>query len=451
MTHHNNRREFIKLSASAGGSLLFLPSCESVRRTFKANEKLNIGIVGAGGKGRRDAKGVASENIVALCDVDDRRADSSYKKYPDARRYKDYRVMLEKEKLDAVVISTPDHAHAPVAVMAMDLGLHIYCQKPLTHTVQEARLLTEMARKTGVTTSMGNQGTGTDGFRAGVEAVRAGAIGKVREVHVWTNRPIWPQGMAPNPKVDPIPKNLHWDLWLNSAPFRPYRKGYAPFAWRGYWDFGTGALGDMACHLMNLPYMALQLGMPTSVEAEHSGCNNDSAPKGSKIVYEFPARGDLPPVKLTWYDGKMNGKANKPPIDLVPGKKSLGRGGSIMVGEKGTILSVDDYGQFQEYFPKGQFADFKPAEVSLQRGPGTDQEQKIYVEWIAACKGFGPAPLANFDYAGPLTEVVLLGNVSIRTGEKINWNSDKLEALNCAKAENYIKKSYREGFGVGLG
>jgi predicted dehydrogenase len=255
--------------------------------------------------------------------------------------------------------------------------------------------------------------------------------------------------MAPNPKIEAIPATLRWDLWLNCAPHRSYRRGYAPFKWRGYWDFGTGALGDMACHLMNLPFMALKLGQPTSVEAEHSGCNDDSAPNGAKIVYEFPARGDLPPVKLTWYDGKIDGKANKPSIELVPGKAKLGRGGSIMVGEKGACYSTDDYGQWQEYFPKGNFTEFKPPEPTLQRGPGKDQEAKIYLEWIAACKGEGPPPLANFDYAGPLTEAVLLGNVAIRTGEKIQWNAAKMEATNCAAAEKYIKKEYRMGFRAG--
>ena len=254
----DDRRDFLKLSA-LGGSALILPAHRPIGN-YRANNKLDIGVIGAGGKGHVDTVGVASENIVALCDVDDRRAAATYKKFPNAKRYRDFRVMLEKQKLDAVVISTPDHTHAPAAVMAMNLGKHIYVQKPLTHTVEEARVLTELARKTGVATSMGNQGTGMGGLREAVEVVRAGAIGKVREVHVWTNRPIWPQGMARNKAIEAIPATLRWDLWLGPAPHRPYNGDYAPFKWRGFWDFGTGALGDMACHILNMPYMALGAG-----------------------------------------------------------------------------------------------------------------------------------------------------------------------------------------------
>jgi predicted dehydrogenase len=448
MNPTNDRREFLKLSALAGSSLV-LPAFSPLSVcTYARNGKLDIGIIGAGGKGYDDALGVAGESIVALCDVDEERAGPAFKKFPDAKRYHDFRVMLSKEKLDAVVISTPDHSHAPAAVMAMEMGLGVYCQKPLTHTIEEARVLTQLARRKKVATSMGNQGTGMDGLREGVEVVRSGAIGDVREIHVWTNRPIWRQGMPRNPKIAAIPATLRWDLWLGAAPHRPYNADYAPFKWRGFWDFGTGALGDMACHILNLPYMALELGAPVSVEGESSGCNDESAPHWSTIIYEFPARGALPPVKFTWYDGKKDGKPNRPSPDLVPGLVGgLGSGGSIMIGAKGVMHSKDDYGSIYKLYPEDRFVDFKPPTPSLPRAPG-EKQTKIYQEWIANCKG-GPACLANFDYAGPMTETVLLGNVAIRTGEKLQWDAAKMRATNCTAAERYLRKDYTWGFGIG--
>ena len=446
MMKPNNRRDFLKLSALAGTSFM-VPAYSSVVRTYSRNGKLNVAVIGAGGKGSRDARGVAGENIVALCDVDEKQAAGSFKRYPEARRYHDYRVMLEKEKLDAVVIATPDHTHAPAAVMAMDLGLHVFCQKPLTHTIEEARVLTELARKKGVVTTMGNQGTGMDGFRTALEVVRSGVLGAVKEIHVWTNRPVWPQGMPRNPKIEAIPATMRWDLWLGSAPHRPYNRSYAPFNWRGFWDFGTGALGDMACHILNMPYMGLQLGAPTSVEAECGGLNDETAPNWSVIRYEFPARGALPPVKFTWYDGKRDGKPMKPSLSLAPGLKKLGKGGSIIVGEKGSMYSDDDYGRRYTLLPAEEFVEFKLPAPSLPRARGPQEGDRVYNEFIDACKG-GPRCLGNFDYAGPLTETVLLGNVALRTGEKIHWDSAGMRATNCDKAEQYIKKDYSYGFGI---
>lgn len=442
MTQHADRRDFIKYSSLAGASIL-VPSHAGIARGYVCNGKLNVGMIGAGGKGRRDARGVEGENLVALCDVDDSRAAGSYKRYPKARRYSDYRVMMDKEKLDAVVISAPDHSHAPAAVIAMQKGLHVYCQKPLTHTVEEARVLKALAAKHKVSTSMGNQGTGMDGLRQAVEIVRAGAIGEVRELHVWTNRPggYWKQGLKRDDKIDVIPATMRWDLFLGPAPYRPYQKKYAPFSWRGFWDYGTGALGDMGCHLLNMPFMALGLGAPSWVEAESAGGTDDSAPLWSQVVYQFPQRGNLPPVKFTWYDG-----GKKPPVELVPGASKLAGGGSIMVGSKGVMYSADDYGRSFQLLPKERFRDYKPPAPTLPRARGGTGD-KIYNEWIDDCKG-GPRCMANFDYAADLTETVLLGNVAIRAAEKIHWDSVNLRATNCPKAEEFIRKEYSWGFGI---
>src|SRR5437667_4119371 len=280
------RRQFVKRSAVVAGALSF-PFVSS-RRVLGANNRLNIAGIGAGGKGEVDVAGCDSENIIALCDVDEKNAANTFKKYSGAKRYRDFRVMLEKEKsIDAVTVSTPDHMHFPAAMWAMRMRKHVYCQKPLTHTVQEARLLAEAARKHKVATQMGNQGHSDSKLRRNVELVQAGVLGNVREVHVWTDRPIWPQGVL-RPTDNPVvPSTLDWNLWLGVAPSRPYSPAYVPFKWRGYWDFGTGALGDMACHCMDLPYWALKLDAPTSVVAQQEGMTSESPPRQSIITYEF--------------------------------------------------------------------------------------------------------------------------------------------------------------------
>src|SRR6185503_3790518 len=303
------RRKFL-ISSCASTATVFLPGCTTqisdpvATRHVPANSKLNIGIIGAGGKGLENIKGVSSENIVAICDVDDRRAAEGYKRLPKAVRYRDYRVMLEKEKsLDAVVVTTPDHHHAPAALMAMKLGKHVYCEKPLTHSIAEAREMQRVAREQGVATQMGNQGHSYDDTRRLVEVVQAGTLGDVREVHVWTDRPIWPQGISRPDASETPPSELTWDLWLGPAPKRSYHSSYVPFNWRGGWDFGTGALGDMGCHNTDAAFWALKLEYPESIEAESSGVNSETAPKWSIIRYRFAARGKLPPVDFTWYDG----------------------------------------------------------------------------------------------------------------------------------------------------
>mgnify|MGYP001568324802 CR=1 FL=1 len=298
-----NRRRFLQHSIAATGALAF-PFVAS-RNVLGANERLNIAGIGVGGKGASDVSNVDQENLVALCDVDDANAAGSFKKYPAAKRYKDYRVMLEKEGkgIDAVTVSTPDHTHAPAAIAAMKMGKHVYCQKPLTHTVYEAREMARVAREHKVATQMGNQGHSNPETRRLVELIQGGVLGKVREAHIWTDRPIWPQGTDRPAETPDVPATLDWDLWLGVAPWRPYHKAYVPFAWRGFWDFGTGALGDMACHNMDIAFFALGLRDPLSVEAQSSGVNNETAPKWSIIHYEFPAHADQPAVKMVWYDG----------------------------------------------------------------------------------------------------------------------------------------------------
>jgi predicted dehydrogenase len=451
MSNNVSRRDFLKSAAIAGAGLLAAPTIWAEVKS--PNEKLNIAGIGAGGQGGSDINNVSSENIVALCDVDDLRAGSTYKRFPKAKRYNDYREMLEKEAklIDAVTIGTPDHHHAPAAAMAMKLGKHVYCEKPLTHTVHEARVLRELAAKHKVATQMGNQGTATDGLRRGVEVIQSGALGEVREVHVWTNRPIWPQGneailqhagvhnalhgggAGPEP-----PRTLKWDLWLGSAPWRPYDPIYLPFNWRGWWDYGTGSLGDMACHTLNLGYWALKLVNPTSVEAEVSELNPESCPLWSIIRYEFPARANLPPLKMTWYD-----KFKKPSIELFEGEK-MSDSGLLVVGEKGKLYSNGDYGDRWMLLPKSKFEGFKGPEPSIPRCPG----QGHHAEWIRACKG-GPAATSNFDYAGPLTETVVLGNVAMRrAGKKLEWDAENLKVTNDADANKFVQKEYRQGWSL---
>lgn len=399
------------------------------------NEKLNIAAIGAGGQAATDIGGCAGENIVALCDVDRKRLEERGAKFPKARLFRDYRQMIESMKeIDAVIVSTPDHHHAPAAVMAMRLGKHVYCQKPMSHSVWEARLMREVAAKTKVVTQMGNQGHAYDSTRRLVELVQAGAIGEVREVHVWTDRPIWPQGIERPKESQPVPEHLDWDLWLGPAPERPYHAAYAPFNWRGWWDFGTGAPGDMGCHNADAAFWALKLDAPVSIEAESSGVNSETAPKWSIVRSEFPKRGKLPPVTITWYDG---GKL--PSRDLVGGE-ALPKNGTIFVGSKGRIVFKDWNPDGFRLLPEDQFKDFKGPVQSIPRasdGP--------YKEWIAACKG-GPMCLSNFDYAGRLTEFVLLGNVALRAGRKIEWDAKKLRVKNFSEADQFIRREYRKGW-----
>jgi predicted dehydrogenase len=446
--------------------------------------------IGVGGKGAGDVKDVAAAggNFIALCDVDEGRALAMQKNFPEARIYKDFRVMFEKEPdIDAVTVSTADHTHAVAALAAMQRGKHVYCQKPLTHSVYEARVLAEAADYYKVQTQMGNQAHAGEAIRRAVELIRAGIIGPVREVHAWTDRPIWPQGQRALDErtrlaSQPQPANLEWDLWLGPAPERPYNACFAPFKWRGWWDFGTGALGDMACHIMDMPYWALDLGAPTSVVAEAGGATTETGPDWSTITYQFAARSSVgggkrggsvgpvakvaqPAVKFVWYDGKRDDKQNAPydllaraseearksePAEADPadGKKkkkpldSPGRWDLIMVGDDGMMLfnrgSTDWI-----VTPNRRVADFAAVEKSLPRPANED------VEWVQACRG-GSKALSAFDYSGPFTEMVILGTVAVRLGKQLTWDSANLRVTNAPEAEALIRRQYRAGWDFAL-
>jgi predicted dehydrogenase len=448
-----SRRQFLQATAAAGIGFWAAGGLQSQAKPGP-NDRLNVAFIGAGGRAAgnlwRDSDAVSkTENIVALCDVDQQRSAEARKLFPKAPFFEDFRVMLEKQKdIDAVVVSTPDHTHAVASIMAMKMGKHCYCEKPLTHDVYEARQMKIVAAKHKVATQMGNQGTSGNGLRTNVEIIRSGAIGEVREVHVWTNRPIWPQNMARPKGSEPVPKTLQWDLWLGTAANRPFHHGnakpegrgtYLPFTWRGWWDFGTGALGDMACHTMNMPYMALRLGAPTSVSADldpkGSTHMSETAPMGVTVTYEFPARGDLPACRLYWYERRQ------PPMDLFRGQKPTASG-SLLIGSKGTLYSSADNGQNHVLLPVASFKDYQPPKPTLPRSPGH------HAEWIRACKGGAPA-MSNFvDYAGPLTEMVLLGNVAMRVGKRIVWDADKLRCVDCAAADQYLRREYRKGWSL---
>jgi len=440
--------------AAAGLTLAgSLNAAPKVRR-ISPNEKMNVAVIGAGGKGSSDTDSVASENIVALCDIDDNVLNARGQKYPGAKKYNDYRKMLDEmnKEIDAVIVATPDHHHAPASIRAMRLGKHVYCQKPLTHSVYEARLMRDTARKYKVATQMGNQGSAESGLRKAIEVVQAGAIGNVRQVHVWSNRPIWPQGMARPKDTPPVPSNIHWDLFLGPAPERPYHPDYQPFKWRGWVDYGTGALGDMACHTANMPFRALKLGYPTSIEAETSGFNGESYPKSSTIRFEFPAREGLAPVSFFWYDGgrtpnddiagevltRIEGQKDK---EGKPMARKLPGSGCLLIGDKGHLFSPDDYGAKFFLLPEKSFVDFKGPDQTIPRSPGH------YKEWIEACKGGKPA-FSNFDIAAYLTEIILLGCVAIRAGKRVEWDGPKMKSKNAPEVAQFVKRKYRKGWEV---
>jgi predicted dehydrogenase len=442
-----SRRDFLLQSAAFAGAASLASACQTSpapKRARSPNDRLRIAQIGCGGKGLSDMQACAkTHDIVALCDVDDGKAANARKEQPKASFHYDWRDLLDQEKLDAVVISTPDHSHAGPALAAMALGLHVYVQKPLTHTVAEARLLRDAARKTKVITSMGNQGTCLDGFRTAAECVRAGVIGDVHEVHVWTDRPVkyWAQGIDRPSHVDAIPATFRWDLWQGPAAWRPYAagrkdgefKGYAPFHWRGWWDYGTGSLGDMACHVANLPFFALELDAPTKVEAEASDFHEETAPKTSKITYHFPARGKRGPVKMVWYDG-----GNLPPAELIPGIKWRA-GGFLLVGSKGILYSPTDYGETFDIYQDGQKVAYTAPTPWLPRSPGSQEE------WLQGILN-DQQPMANFEYAAPFTEAMLLGNLALRSRQTIEWDSARLRVVNSAEAQRYVDKEYRRGF-----
>ncbi len=494
-----DRREFIKTTSLAAGVLAF--GAPALLRGQNLNSKLNIACIGIGGKGRSDTDACASENIVALCDVDSGSTayETQTKKYPSAKFYNDFRQMLDQmgDRIDAVTVSTPDHMHAIAVSMAMKRKKAVFCQKPLTQTIYEARYLRKMAHEKKLVTQMGNQGSASDGLRRAVETIQDGLIGQVHEVHVWTNRPIWQQAMERPAGQDPVPATLDWDMWIGPAPMRPYigsrnpkdRDGiYEPFNWRGWQDFGTGALGDMACHTVNVPFRALDLAYPTEIEAMPFGkINKESYPVGSKIRFAFPKRkGHIPlehphlfhhdrtiehdAVTLFWYDGGQPDPAlrgghdltNKPPVELTADILALqGKipdSGCLLIGDGGTVFLPDDYGtnffiklkgeeKFTHYLEHPAMAHY-PERIPRNPHPGNLVVAHAQ-EWLTAIKENKPEMCySRFDVGARLTEIMLLGCVSLRTGQKIEWDGPKMVAKNCPQAAPFIRRQDRSGWAL---
>jgi predicted dehydrogenase len=428
------RRDFMG-AAAATAAFTFVPRhVLGGARYTSPSEKLNIACIGVSGQGGSDVGQISTENLVAFCDVDWKHAAGTFKRYPNVKKYRDFRRMLDKEgkNIDAVTVSTPDNIHAVAAMRAIKMRKHVYCQKPLAHDVYEVRQLTEAARKYKVMTQMGIQIHADNTVKLVVEIIKSGKIGKVRKVDIFSNKN-WGGGTRPD-KGQPVPETLDWDLWLGPAPYRSYNKVYAPGNWRRWWDFGTGTLGDMGCHIIDPVFWALDLEYPISVEAHPGKFNNETYPQATVVRWEFPERGNLPPVTVTWYDG-----ANRPflPKELEPGRKLPGQGG-LYYGEKGTLMATHMGGP--RLIPESRMKGFK-VEPFLPRGVNH------YQEWIRACKG-GPKPSADFDYSGPLSETILLGNVAARAGRKLFWDGPNFKVTNVPDAEKYLKREYREGWSL---
>lgn len=435
MSRKSSRREFMQTTAMAGVGY-FVAAGVAPRESLSANEQIAFASIGVEGKGSSDS-GDANDagDMVAICDVDESSLDKAKKRFPKAKVFFDYRKMLEETgmTIDAVTVSTPDHTHAPASVMAMRLGKHCFCQKPMTHTLQEARLMGEIAREKKLATQMGNQGTADSSLREAAAVIKAGACGAVKEVHVWTNRPVWPQGLDRPTEIEPIPATLHWDEWLGCAPDRPYSKVYHPFKWRGWWAFGTGALGDMACHTLNMPYMALNLRDPVSVQAETSGHNKETYPAWSVIKYEFPALDNRPALTFVWYDG-----GKRPPQELFHGA-NVDSSGCLVIGDKDTLYAPGDYAEKGTKLLSGA----EKPKVEFPKSPGH------FKEWVRAIKGGEPA-MSNFaTYAAGLTETVLLGNLAVwASGEKVLWDAKTMTAKCSQDVSHIIKKEYRKGYSI---
>jgi len=445
------RRTFLKHASHATAGFWLAGCATNVYRRPRVvgpNEKLHIGCIGIGGQGRGVTAELASFDtvqIAALCDVDDQYAAKTIAQYPGRPFYKDYREMLEKEKdLDAVMIATPDHWHAPIALAAMMLGKHVYCEKPLAHTIEEARLMAHVARRTGVVTQMGNQGHAGEGLRLTKEWIDAGAIGTVREVHVWTDRPgkYWhTQGRRRPTEFYPIPFSLDWNLWLGPAKERPYHPDYCPRQWRGWIDFGCGALGDMAVHNADPAFYALDLGAPDRVDAETAPTNPDSFPEWSIITYHFPTSNQGCPVTMKWYDG---GKMPPPPPGMEPDRK-LESNGIYFVGDKGVLLAGGWSGT-PRLVPEKAMQEFQRPAKTIPRSPGHRRE------WVDACRAGKPQDAkSGFWYSAPFTEALLVGLLPVFTGKRIEWDARAMRATNAPEATPFIRKTYRRDFGLPAG
>ena len=422
-----NRRQFLK-STLVASAPLFVPAS-----AFGANERLNIGVIGVAGRGGANLAAIGGENVVALCDADRNRLAAAHKGHPQAKTFEDYRQLLDEPDLDAVVISTPDHHHAPATMRALRRGLHVYCEKPLTHTVEEARLVAAEAARQKVATQMGTQNHQHPGYLQLVELLETKAIGDIQQAHIITDRPgrWWPQGLpAPGEKQD-VPAHLNWDVWLGPAPVRNYHAAYVPFKWRGWWDFGCGAIGDMAIHLMDPTFWGLKLGGTVRVTSEGPPANSESGPTWMITKFEFGQRGDLAPVDVYWYEGTA-----KPAAEIAA---ELPMNGSLFIGSKGKIAIA--HGGEPRLLPEKQFEGFSPPASYLPTSPGHHQQ------WIEACKTGSPTG-SHFGYAGPFTEIVLLGNLAHRVGQPITYDPGKMKITDNRQANSLLRKEYRKGWGI---
>ena len=447
MTKRVDRREFARQSAwlaGAASAMSIVPAhVLGGPRHAAPSEKLNIAGIGVGGMGFSNLRSLESENIVALCDLDLDYASEAISHYPDAAVYTDYREMLDKQDIDGVVIATPDHTHAVISLAAMRAGKHVYCQKPLTHDVYESRLLAQVARETGVTTQMGIQGHSGEGVRLICEWIWAGLIGEVREVDAWCSLSYYPWGHAnwssewsERPQDSPAaPSGLDWDLWIGPAPMRPYHRAYHPLTWRCWWDFGNGMMGDRGAHTLDPVFWALKLGAPTSVDATSCGNTLEVHPVSAIVTYEFPARDDLPPLKLNWYEGTRPPR----PRDLEDGRSLPAEGGVLFKGSEGTIV-CGVYGDSPRIIPEAKMQAVQRPEESIPRVQGSHE-----MEWVHACKRGEPAG-ADFSYSGPLTEICALGNVAKRADTRIQWDAAGLRVTNVPEAQQYVRYASREGW-----
>lgn len=471
----SNRRQFLGQSAALTAATGYFSSTSLAADTQPASalNALSAGCIGVGGKGGSDTSHIGEQGvaIAALCDVDRDTLAKKGREFPDAQQFDDFREMLEKmgDKIDIVTCSTPDHTHAAACVHAMNMGKHIYVQKPMTWSIGEARVMRETAEKAGVVTQMGNQGSSEDGLREAIEVIQSGVIGDVSEIHIWSNRPIWPQGGGRPEGEDPIPESLNWDAWIGPAPMRPFKKGaYHSFNWRGWVDFGTGALGDMACHTTNMPVRALALWDPVAVTAiKNPGiAEGEQYPASSSLLFEFPERtgangAKLPACKFYWYDG-----GNLPSDEVLSqtpeafqnrvAKQREGgpkTSGALLLGSQGAVFSPDDYGAQYYLLPQDKFVDYKLPEQTLPRIPykgGGDQRHKW--EFVQTVKGlYEPGTFSNFGIAGRLTETILVGNLALRAGEgqRIEWNAKDLTSPNVESVNQFVSREYRDGWKLG--
>ncbi len=484
-----SRRKFIgNVSAATAGFTILPGYVISGLGHISPSDKLNIACVGVGGVGGTNVNNCNSQNIVALCDVDWDYAKGLFDQYPDAKKYKDYRKMFDElgKSIDAVTIATPDHTHAIITAAAIRMGKHVYTQKPLTHSVYESRKLRELAKEYKIASQMGNQGNSGDGIRQTCEWIWDGAIGDITEVHAWTNRPIWPQGLERPTETPEVPPTLDWDLFIGPATWRPYHHAYTPWNWRAWWDFGTGALGDMANHIVDPAFWALKLGSPSKIYASSTQVNTESAPHAEIVHYEFPDRGkvgkiNLPEVKLTWYDG---GLLPPRPSELKDGQ-IMGdySGGVLFIGTKGKLMT-GCYGRDPILLPEELDRDYKRPEPTLRRIENA-MEGGHELDWIRACKESPESRVltsSNFDYSGPLNEMVVMGNLAVRLQDlkrKLDWDGENMKITNISDedeirvvtsdkftvinghphfdtqyatikakpaAEEYIRHKYREGW-----